>query len=208
MRNLLYPLRSYPLAVLGILILLFWIVMAFFGPGLLGFTYTEMDPDFQISAPGEGGHFLGTDSLGRDIWARVVVGSRSILTVALLTSIFSTLVGTVIGFTAGYFGGTLDTVFLRTMDIVMSIPPLVLAMVVLGILGDSSILSLTLIVSIAYVPATARVARGALLAHKNVEYVDAARPMGETHLSLLFLQIRTPWDPSSSRPPPDSPIPS
>lgn len=71
----------------------------------------------------------------------------------------------------------------------MAIPPLVLAMVILGILGDSTIASLTIIVSIAYVPATARVARGALLACKNYEYVDAARIMGESHFSIMFVEI-------------------
>jgi len=153
------------------------------------FTYSQMDIDYQMAPPGEEGHLLGTDALGRDILARIITGSRSILTVALLTSLFSTLAGVIIGFSAGYFGGRIDAVFLRIMDILMAIPPLVLAMVILGILGDSTIASLTIIVSIAYVPATARVARGALLACKNYEYVDAARIMGESHFSIMFVEI-------------------
>ncbi len=189
MKNLLYQLRSYPMAVLGITILFFWIMAAIFGPGMSKYTYSEMDIEHQITAPLVGGHLLGTDSLGRDILARIVMGSRSILTVALMTSFFSTVIGVLVGFSAGYFGGLLDIVFLRIMDILMAIPPLVLAMVVLGILGDSTIISLTLIVSIAYIPATARVARGALLTCKNVEYVDAARLMGESHPAIMFVEI-------------------
>lgn len=182
-------LKKNPLAVLGILILFIWIFTAFFGPMLIPYTYTEMDTDHQMTSPGESGHILGTDSLGRDVFARIIYGSRSILTVALMTSLFSSIAGIIIGFTAGYFGGIVDTIFLRLMDIVMAIPPLVLAMVVLGILGNSTILSLTLIVSIAYTPATARVARGALLTCKNNEYVDAARIRGESHIVIMFMEI-------------------
>lgn len=189
MKRLLFLLRSHPLALLGLAVLAFWIAAALIGPGLVGFTYTGMDTDHQLAHPGTAGHRLGTDALGRDILARILTGSRSILTVALLTSLFSTLVGVIVGFSAGYFGAWVDAVFLRIMDILMAIPPLVLAMVILGILGDSTIASLTIMISIAFVPPTARVARGALLTCKSQEYVDAARIMGETHFSIMFVEI-------------------
>jgi len=189
MKRVRFLLKAHPLALIGILVVIFWILAAVFGPGLVPFTYSQLDTDYQMTAPGQGGHLLGTDALGRDILARVLTGSRSILTVALLTSLFSTLAGVILGFSAGYFGGRVDTVFLRIMDILMAIPPLVLAMVILGILGDSTIVSLTIMVSIAYIPATARVARGALLTCKNYEYVDAARIMGESNFSIMFVEI-------------------
>ena len=189
MKRILFLFKQYPLALLGILVLALWIFAALFGPGLMPFTYSQMDTDSQMTRPGEGGHLLGTDALGRDILTRILQGSRSILTVALLTSVFSTLAGVIIGFSSGYFGGRADAVFLRIIDILMAIPPLVLAMVILGILGDSTIVSLTVMVSIAYIPATARVARGALLTCKNYEYVDAARIMGESNFSIMFVEI-------------------
>ncbi|WP_422480619.1 ABC transporter permease [Pleomorphochaeta sp. DL1XJH-081] len=189
MKYILYQLKKHPLAIVGIAIIVFWLIMAFIGPSLISFTYTEMDSEFQMASPGVNGHLLGTDSLGRDLLARIVYGSRSILTVALLTSIFSTFVGVILGFSAGYFGGRTDAVFLRAMDILMAIPPLVLSMVILGILGDSSIASLTIIVSIAFVPATARVSRGVLLTEKSQEYVSAARIRGESHLYIMFVEI-------------------
>ena len=189
MRRTLLLLKKNPLAIIGITVLFVWILIAIFGPSLLRFTYTQMDMDSQMTRPGVGGHLLGTDSLGRDVLARIVYGSRSILTVALMTSLFSSVAGIIIGFTAGYFGGTVDTIFLRFMDILMAIPPLVLAMVVLGILGNSTILSLTLIVSIAYTPATARVARGALLSCKNNDYVDVASIRGASELYIMFVEI-------------------
>ena len=189
MKYFLYQLKKNPLAIIGIAVIVFWLLAAFLGPSLMSFTHTQMDSDYQMASPGVNGHLLGTDSLGRDILARIIYGSRSILTVALLTSIFSTFVGIILGFSAGYFGGRVDAAFLRTMDILMAIPPLVLSMVILGILGDSSILSLTLIVSIAFVPATARVSRGVLLTEKSQEYVSAARIRGENHLYIMFVEI-------------------
>ncbi|MGE4454590.1 MAG: ABC transporter permease [Sphaerochaeta sp.] len=189
MKYFLYQLKKSPLAMVGIAIIVFWLIAAFVGPAMISFTHTEMDSDHQMAEPGENGHFLGTDSLGRDILSRIVYGSRSILSVALLTSIFSTLIGILLGFSAGYFSGKIDAAFLRAMDILMAIPPLVLSMVILGILGDSSIVSLTIIVSIAFVPATARVSRGVLLTEKSQEYVSAARIRGENHLYIMFVEI-------------------
>ncbi len=189
MKYFLFQLKKHPLAIVGIAIIIFWLVLAFIGPQLVPYTYTAMDSNNQMAPPGTNGHLLGTDSLGRDILARIVYGSRSILMVALLTSILSTILGILAGFTAGYFGERLDKSFLKLMDIMMAIPPLVLSMVVLGILGDSTIFSLTLIVSIAFIPATARVSRGVLLTEKNQEYVSAARIRGESNLYIMFVEI-------------------
>lgn len=189
MRRVWYIAKHNPLIFPALAIILFWLFAALIGPSLMPFSYTGMDMDHQMTAPGIAGHLMGTDALGRDIWSRIVYGSRSILTIALLTSLLSSLAGVIFGFTAGYFGGKTDAIFLRAMDILMAVPPLVLSMVVLGVLGNSNIATLTLIVSIAYTPATARVARGALLSCKNVEYVDAARLRGESHLYIMFREI-------------------
>ena len=189
MKYFFYQMKKHPLSIVGIIVLLLWIMIAIFGPHITMFTHTAMDTEHQMTAPGQFGHLLGTDSMGRDILSRIIYGSRSILTVALMTSLFSTVVGVLLGFTAGYFSGKIDAGFLRAMDILMAIPPLVLSMVVLGILGDSSIFSLTLIVSIAFIPATARVSRGVLLTEKSQEYVSAARIRGESNFYIMFIEI-------------------
>ncbi|MGD1821551.1 MAG: ABC transporter permease [Pleomorphochaeta sp.] len=189
MNYFLYKLKKSPLAIIGIIVLFFWIFIAIFGASLVDFTHTAIDADNQMVSPGVANHLLGTDAMGRDILSRIVYGSKSILTVALMTSIFSTIIGVILGFSAGYFGNKFDYFFLRIMDILMAIPPLVLSMVVLGILGDSSILSLTIIVSIAYIPATARVSRGVMLSEKNREYVDAAKIRGENNFYIMFVEI-------------------
>jgi len=189
MKRLMHLLRDNPLVFAAAFVLIFWVFMAFFGPSIMSHSYSAMDMDFQMAEPGVNGHLLGTDALGRDLLSRIVYGSRSILTIALMTSLLSSIAGIIIGFTAGYFGGNLDAAFLKTMDILMAIPPLLLSMVVLALLGESTILSLTLIVSIAYTPATARVARGALLTSLGSEYVDAARIRGESHFYIMFVEI-------------------
>jgi peptide/nickel transport system permease protein len=189
MKHLTYLLRKNPIVIPALLVILFWVFAAFTGPSIMKISYSAMDMSSQMTAPGVNGHLLGTDALGRDVLSRIIHGSRSILSIALMTSLLSSLAGIIIGFSAGYFGGWVDSAFLRVMDILMAIPPLVLSMVVLGVLGDSSIQTLTLIVSIAYTPATARVARGALLSCKGNEYVDAARLRGESHFYIMFVEI-------------------
>jgi peptide/nickel transport system permease protein len=189
MKRFMRHLKANRLVSLALAILLFWLIAALIGPALVPFTYTAIDSEHSLAPPGTVGHLLGTDSLGRDILSRILYGSRSIFAVALFTSLLSTATGVVVGFSAGYFSKAVDRIFLAAMDIIMAIPTLVLAMVVLGILGGSTILSLTLIVSVAYVPATARVARSVLLGEKEKEYVMAARIRGESHLYIMFVEI-------------------
>jgi peptide/nickel transport system permease protein len=102
MKRSAYLLAKNPLVVAALLVLAFWVLTAIFGPSLISHGYAEMDMDHQMSPPLAGGHALGTDALGRDILARIVYGSRSILTIALLTSLLSSVAGVAIGFSAGY----------------------------------------------------------------------------------------------------------
>ncbi|MDA3948266.1 MAG: hypothetical protein PF508_03485, partial [Spirochaeta sp.] len=91
MKTVLLQLRNNPRVIFGLAILLFWICAAFLGPLVVPFSYTEMDMENQMSAPGQGGHFLGTDDLGRDVFSRIIYGSRSILSIALMTSLLSSI---------------------------------------------------------------------------------------------------------------------
>jgi peptide/nickel transport system permease protein len=189
MKYLLVQVKKHPMAIIAIFIIIFWLFMAIWGQKWLAYTYTAMDSDHHMVAPGKYGHILGTDSLGRDIFSRIVYGSRSILTISLMTSLISTVLGVLLGFSAGFFGGRIDIIILRVLDIIMAIPALVLSMVVLGISGDSTIITLTIIVSIAYTPATAKVARSTMLIEKNQEYVSAACIRGESNAYIMFIEI-------------------
>jgi len=180
--------KSHPLAILGIVVLIFWIVAAIVGPRFTGFTYSQLDIDHQMVRPGEGGHLLGTDALGRDILARILTGSRSILTVALLTSLISTLAGVIIGFTAGYFGGKVDALFLRIMDILMSFPDIMLALALMAIFGRG-LFNVIIAIGIVFTPRIARLMFGLTLEIRETTYVESARALGVSHWRILTRYI-------------------
>ncbi len=182
------PTKLTPGGTIGIILISFWVLMAILGPTIAPFTHVEMDLEQRMAPPSEK-HILGTDQLGRDMFSRILIGSRSVLTVAVMAALFSTSLGILVGFTAGYFGGKIDEVVMRFMDILLSVPALILAMVVVGIMDGTSIISLTLVISIVFTPRTARVARSALLVWRDLEFVDAAKIRGESHLYIMFMEI-------------------
>lgn len=187
-RKFFLKLRRTPTGIFGLFLVLLWVTMSIFGPFIAPYSPTKMNMARAYSSPSPN-HLLGTDRYGRDMLSRVIIGSRSILTTALGISIISVFIGIVIGFTAGYFGGIVDEVIMRLMDILMSIPSLLLAMVMLGIIVSPGVLSVMIIISIVYSPRTARVARSALLEYKSEEFVDAARIRGESFFHIVFVEI-------------------
>jgi len=174
--------------MLGLILLIFWAVISIVGPAIVPYSATELHVDVAYSPPSLG-HMLGTDQYGRDMLSRIIIGSRSILTTALGIAILSLVAGIFIGFTAGYVGGFVDEVIMRFMDMFMSIPSLLLAMVMLGIVIKPGIWSVMLIIAIVYSPRTARVARSTLLEYKSREFVDAARIRGESALYIMFGEV-------------------
>lgn len=181
-------LKGSPTGISGLIIFLFWIFIAILGPVLAPYQYTSFHPADDLQPPSLN-YICGTDQYGRDMFSRIVIGSRSILTVAIGVALISTALGILMGFLAGYFGGLMDEVLMRFMDILMSIPALLLAMVILGVLVKPGIGSLMFIIAVVFSPRTARVARGTLLEVKSLEFVDASRVRGESHLYIMFREI-------------------
>jgi len=180
--------KQSPAGLIGFTILFIWVLVAIFAPVLAHYEFTTMHLNEKLMAPSLK-YWLGTDAFGRDILSRIIYGSRTVLTVSLGAAIISTFCGVFIGFLAGYFGKIIDEVIMRFMDILMSIPVLVLAMVMMGIKDTPAIGSLILIISIVYIPRTARIARSKLLEWISIEFVDAARIRGESHLNIMFSEI-------------------
>jgi len=180
-------LRSYPTTVIGFAIVFFFIFIAVFGPWLAPYSYTEQRLSEKLQPPSEK-YLFGTDQFGRDIFSRIIVGSRDVLTVAGSATVVAVLLGLTLGLFSGYFGGILDEVLMRLMDVILSIPPLLLAMVILFSLGPSR-LNVILVVGFLYIPMVARVVRSVVLDLKTRQFVEAARLRGESSAYIVFKEI-------------------
>ncbi len=180
--------RGLPLSVIvGSLILLFWIACALLGDRVVPFDpYAE---DFLATlTPPDATHWFGTDHLGRDVFSRIIVGSRDILLVAPLATLGGVASGTVIGLVLGYFDGLVDAVGARLLDTLMAFPFIVLVTMTLVALGPSN-LTVILVIAIAYAPLVARTVRAAVREQREREYVSAARLGGENAFAIMVLEI-------------------
>ena len=171
----------------GATILGFWIVAAIFGNLLV-----PQDPLAQnlllINKAPSSAHWFGTDQLGRDMFARVITGSRDILIIAPLATLIGTVIGTALGLVMGYFRGAVDEVLGRFVEAFLALP-----LVVTGILGvvalGSSDTTLILVIGIVFSPLIARTVRAAVLLERELDYVSAARLRGETSRYIMFVEI-------------------
>jgi len=168
--------RSQPLGLAAFAFIVLLILLAVFAD-----LVTSFDPTIQnrrdVKVGPNGTFFFGTDHLGRDVFARIIYGSRISLTVAGSVVVLSTFIGVVIGGVSGYFGGWVDLVLQRIIDAVMSIPVLVLALFIVALLGPS-LRNLVLALVVVYTPRFTRIARGEMLRIKESDYVAAAEALG------------------------------
>lgn len=133
-------------------------------------------------------HLFGTDDTGRDVFSRVVHGTRVTLSICAGALLLSACIGGLLGILAGYFGGISDLVVGRLADVILSFPPIILGIVITGVLGPQThnlMLALTLI----YVPVFLRIARSGVLQETSLTYVEAARALGFSDISILFVHI-------------------
>ena len=179
--------RRYPAAFIGILIVVLFILMTVFGPLLSPYGYAQQDLENRLQPP-SAQHWFGTDQFGRDIFSRILVGSRDVLTIAGSGTLLAVLAGLSIGLLSGYFGGITDETFMRLMDVLLAIPPLLLAMIILATIGPSRV-NVILVVGILYIPMVARVVRSVVLDIKTREFIEAAKLRGESSSYIIFREI-------------------
>lgn len=180
---------TQPLGAAGLLVIL---LMAF--AGIFAEYVAPYDPvaiDFgAMLAPPSPEHVMGTDSFGRDIFTRIIYGARTALAIGFLSSFAGCTLGAAVGVASAYFGGKIDLVVQRFVDILLAFPIIVLALVVVAMLGRNLVLGVdvNLIVAIAIpiMPKVARVIRSAALAVREMPYVDAARAAGYSHARIIF----------------------
>lgn len=173
--------------VAGALIILAILVMAVFAEGVAPFNPYDQNTGPQLSPPDEV-HLMGTDNLQRDVWSRMVHGSRTILRVAVLAAVISLFVGIPSGLISGFSGGTFDRILSLVMDSLYSFPGLILAIAFAAMLGPG-VINITLAVSVIYIPTYFRLVRGQTLQIKEELYVEAARAIGASGPVILWKYI-------------------
>ncbi len=179
-------LRS-PAFLCGLVIVLFWVFCALFGNAIVPVDPQASDLLATLDPP-SAEHWFGTDQLGRDMFSRVLVGARDILTVAPLSTLLGIVLGTAIGLVTGYFGGLIDNLVSRLVEAVLALPLLIVALMALVALGPSNT---TVIVAIgaSFTPIVARTVRSAVLGERALDYVAAARLRGEGALHIMFVEV-------------------
>ena len=174
-------------AMIGLIIVLSLILVAAFAPLIAPYGMNETSIEDRTQAPSVE-HPFGTDDLGRDIFSRVVLGSRISLYVGFGAISGALAVGAVIGVVAGYTGGLTDEVLMRVMDAAMAFPPVLLALTLLVVLGPE-LLNVIIALAFVYTPYIARVSRSAALAERNEAYVESAVARGETDTRIVFSEV-------------------
>ena len=193
-------------AVIGGILVFFWIIVALFADDWLvrpdcWFATTECkttpllarySPYEQARGLGwqkpSADHWLGTDKRNRDIWARIAHGSRIVLILAPISVLIALIVGGVLGLMAGYFGGLIDEVVMRFLDAVMAFPQVLLYLVIIAAIGPSA-LNIVLAITIAGAPGIARLVRSLTLDIKTRDYIAAAQTRGESPWYIMFVEI-------------------
>jgi ABC-type dipeptide/oligopeptide/nickel transport system permease subunit len=185
-----HPFRHHGVQVGGALVALF-LVAALFAPWLAPFDPTAVPTglaDAALQPPGPP-HALGTDALGRDLLSRVLHGGRVSLMVGLGVEVVVVLIGTFVGLLAGYYGGWLDGLLMRATDVVMAFPSLVLAIGLIAVFERPGLDKVFLVLVLLGWTTIARVIRGAVLAQKGQEYVQAARALGVGDLTIMLRHL-------------------
>jgi len=180
-------LYSRPVSAIGTTITLIFLLVALFGPFIAPYGENEIIAS-EARQPPSVEHWFGTDNLGRDVFSRVILGAREILVLAGVGTILAVISGTLFGLMTGYRGGWFDEITMRTFDGFLALPALLLALLLLGTVGQSKY-SVLVVIIIVYTPIVARVVRSVVLAVKHAGFVEAARLGGESQSRILFREI-------------------
>jgi peptide/nickel transport system permease protein len=189
--------KRHRMALAGAVVLTLIVIGAVFAPFLTHFDPNAIDNVWQGSplAPGVAGHWLGTDEIGRDLWARLLFGGRISLTIGLTAVVIEVLLGTFVGAIAGYFGGWIDGVLMRITDAFLCIPLLPLLLVLTAIVAAQSTRaalnfgSIVLIIGFLSWMSVARLVRGAFLSLREKEFCEAARAIGGGNFRIMFRHL-------------------
>jgi peptide/nickel transport system permease protein len=179
--------RQRPAFVLGVFIVLFYIVVAIVAPILTPYGPTKTNPQDTYQAPSSV-HPFGTDKFGRDILTRVVYAARLDLSIAASVALSAFVIGSLIGGLAGYYGGWVDDIVMRVVDVMFSFPAFILAMAITGVLGDT-VQNVIIAIATAYVPYFIRLTRSEMLKVRTHQYADAAVSIGNPGWRVMLVHL-------------------
>ena len=180
-------LRRYPATLVGIAIVGFFLFLAVFGTTIAPYPYTQQKLTERLKPPSSE-HVFGTDQFGRDVFSRVLSGARDVFVVAGTGTVIAVLLGLTLGLFAGYFGSFLEEISMRLVDVLLAVPPLLLALLILGTLGPSRA-NVIVVVGVLYIPMVARVVRSVVLDLKTRQFVEAAKMRGESSAYIMSKEI-------------------
>lgn len=176
-----------PMGAVGLILVLIVVFCGIFGPWITPFDPLKINVPDKFQAPSFT-HLMGTDNLGRDVFSRVIAGSRIALTIGISTIAIALVLGLILGLVAGYGPRWLDNLLMLIFDSIYSFPTVVLGLTVVTLLG-ASVTTLVLVVIVIQTPAYARLTRTATLTIKNSEYIQAIESLGASKLRIIFLHI-------------------
>lgn len=193
LRRMWYNFRKRKIAVIGLCIVFVFILIAIFADQLAPFSPFEQNQRNALLSPAAAAergldNLLGTDENGRDLLSRLIYGARISMWIGLFTSAIGFVFGAPIGVIAGYFGGKLEMIFMRAMDILLAFPQIMLALLLTSIFGQD-LRNAIIAVGVCTIPNIARTARSETLSIRSSEYVEAARAMGSKNLRIIFSHV-------------------
>lgn len=171
----------------GVILLAIICLACIFAPVIAPYGVNEMDLQNMFKGPSRQ-HICGTDGMGRDLFTRLLYGGRYSLALGLCAAIFGSFVGTIIGSIAGYFGGKVETIIMRIMDIWSSLPSILLCILISAVLG-SGFFNTVLALSVGNVPIGVRLIRGQILSERSKEYLEAAESIKCSKISIMFRHL-------------------
>jgi peptide/nickel transport system permease protein len=174
-------------AIVGLVMVLLWVLVALFAPLVTKFGPLEQDY-LMINQGPSAAHILGTDHLGRDVWSRLAFGARTILTLGPLSVMVAFVVGITLGLPSGYYGGWIDETVMRVLDAIMAFPTILLYMIIISAVGASPF-NVVVAIAIGGAPGIARLVRALAMDIRTREYVAAAKLRGDKDIEIMLREI-------------------
>lgn len=180
--------RKSKTAMLGLVLLVLILLMAIFADLIVPYAEAiKQNPAIRLQGP-SADHWFGTDELGRDLFARIVHGSRYSLLIGISTSLLALLVGGLLGAIAGYYGKTVDNIIMRLTDVVMTVPPILLSLAVVAALG-ANLRNLLIAITISCAPSMVRMVRSVVLTVIDMDYIEAAKSYGGKDMRIILKYV-------------------